>query len=68
MRFTLQDARRMLLCSIAQIEKLPDRKGSCCIVYRGKPFFVWKAEPFVFIQGNHFWSRTHRFLLSDIHE
>ena len=63
MKIKNDDIQKLIDNRIIEPDKLPSKKGSCLIFFRGKEMYVWREKDCICLSEGHFWSCKHRFCI-----
>lgn len=60
MKFNYVDIETMVN-SIVTIDKIPYQRGSQLVFYKGKGWYIWRNDKYLFVKGKHFWSKKYKY-------
>ena len=63
MRIKNDDIQKLIDNRIIEPDKLPSKRGSCLIFFRGKEMYVWREKDSICLSEGHFWSCKQRFCI-----
>ena len=66
MKVSIKDVKCLFDSKIVVLSKLPIKKGSQTVFFKGKVLYVWKNEDNIFFQARYFFNKIYKFKISDI--
>ena len=60
MKFDYVDIETMANNIIA-INKVPYQRGSQLVFYKGKSWYIWRNDKYLFFKGKHFWNKKFKY-------
>lgn len=66
MKLSIKDVKYLLDSEMVVLSKIPMKKGSQIVFYKGKGLYVWKSEDTIFFQARYFFNKRYKFKISNI--